>query len=161
MRHQAVIPITVQQMVCTGCGSETNATCNCGKPYVPKKQRALEKARENPKQSVRALAEEVGVGHGTAQRALEEARAGVPDGTAEGRDGKVYRLPVREPETDDIEQDIEPDNRRGAFLLRADQARAFAEYTGPADQEVLKFARAAAQAWQSIAVNLERKLEEH
>src|SRR3972149_1962543 len=110
MRHQSVIEISVQRLSCTACGAEANASCNCGKPYVPAKQRALEKARENPKQSVRALAEEADVSHGMAQRALEEARSTVPIDTVDGLDGKVRRLPVRQEEPDDedtIESNID------------------------------------------------------
>jgi hypothetical protein len=82
--------MSVQQMVCTGCGAEANASCNCGKPYVPKKQRAAEAIAANPQKSDRAIAEELGIGTMTVNRARREA--GVPDGTPEreGRDGKVW-----------------------------------------------------------------------
>jgi hypothetical protein len=77
-------------MICTGCGAETNAACNCGKAYVPKLERAAEYAEQHPTASVREIAERTGVGHGTAQ----EAKAGVRDRTPEpvttGRDGKSY-----------------------------------------------------------------------
>jgi hypothetical protein len=50
---------------------------------------------------------------------------------------------------DDIEAEIKPDGdtRRLAFLLRADQARAFAKYTGPVDADVVQLARETAAAW--------------
>ena len=74
-------------MVCTGCGAEANASCNCGKPYVPKAARAEKYAKENPSASVREIAEKADVSHGTAQR----AKARVSDGTpVNGRDGKEY-----------------------------------------------------------------------
>lgn len=37
-----VIPLSVQRMVCTGCGAEASASCNCGLNYVPKAVRAAE-----------------------------------------------------------------------------------------------------------------------
>jgi hypothetical protein len=57
--------ISIQRMVCTGCGAEANASCNCGKPYLPKLQQAEKVARENPGISVRDLAEKADVSHAT------------------------------------------------------------------------------------------------
>ena len=93
---------SVVQLACTQCGAEANASCSCGKPYVPVQQRANEYAKANPDASVREIEEKAGVGHGTAQR----AKAGVPHGTADtvtGRDGKTYKAtkpqrPSYEPE---------------------------------------------------------------
>jgi hypothetical protein len=98
MRTGTVIEMAVHQMTCTGCGAEANASCNCGKPYVPKKQRAADAVAANPQKSDRAIAADIGVSPMTVNRAREEA--GVTDGTPEreGLDGKVYRLPVREVE---------------------------------------------------------------
>jgi hypothetical protein len=45
-----------------------------------------------------------------------------------GMDGKVRRLPRRH---SDIEDEVDPENYRTAFLLRADQAVRFASYFGP------------------------------
>jgi hypothetical protein len=91
------IKVAVQQLICTGCGAEINAACSCGVHYAPKSQRAAEYIKQHPAASVREIAEETGVGHGTAQR----AKAGVPHGTPDqvshdetpdtiGRDGKSY-----------------------------------------------------------------------
>jgi len=57
---------------------------------------------------------------------------------------------------DDIEAEIDPDpdTRRLAFLLRADQARLFAKYTGPVDEDVLRIAREAAAAWTQLVQQL-------
>jgi hypothetical protein len=93
MRAGTVIQMAVQQLSCTGCGAEANASCNCGKPYVPKKQRAAEAIAANPQKSDRAIAADLGVSPMTVGR----ARAGVTDVTPderEGRDGKIYRLPL-------------------------------------------------------------------
>lgn len=88
--------ISVQRMACTACGAEANASCNCGKPYLPAKKRAAEAIAANPQKSNRAIAEEIGVGRRTVDRARDEL--GGPGGPPEreGRDGKVYRLPVKE-----------------------------------------------------------------
>jgi predicted amidophosphoribosyltransferase len=81
--------MSVQQMVCTGCGAEANASCNCGKPYVPKKQRAAEAIAANPQKSNRAIAEEIGVAEGTVRAARATgAQDYAPE--REGRDGKVW-----------------------------------------------------------------------
>jgi len=53
----------------------------------------------------------------------------------------------------DAEAEIEPDNRRVAFLLRADQAAQFAKYSGPVDQDVLNGARAG--GWAELVTRLE------
>jgi hypothetical protein len=36
-----VIKMSIQRMICTGCGAEANASCNCGQPYVPKAVRVI------------------------------------------------------------------------------------------------------------------------
>jgi len=96
MRMNTVVEMAVQQMTCTGCGAEANASCNCGKPYVPKKQRAVDAIKANPKKSNVALAEELGVSDQTVRRAREELGSTYVEPEREGRDGKVYRLPTRE-----------------------------------------------------------------
>jgi ParB/RepB/Spo0J family partition protein len=58
----------------------------------------------------------------------------------------------------DIEADIEPPNYRGAFLLRADQARRFAVYSGPVDADLLQMAQWVATTWAQLAQTIERKL---
>jgi hypothetical protein len=74
---------TVLRYECPRCGNN----CQCGVPYIAKTVRAAEYAAKNPTASVREIADETGVGHGTAQR----AKAGVPHGTpTTGRDGRTY-----------------------------------------------------------------------
>lgn len=99
MKHGTVIAMAVQQMTCTGCGAEANASCNCGKPYVPKKQRAAEAIAANPQKSDRAIAADIGVSPMTVGRARSEGETDVTP-EREGIDGKVYHLPVREVEPD-------------------------------------------------------------
>ena len=67
---------------------------------------------------------------------------------------------VDEDDEEDIEAklDDEPDTRRLAFLLRADQARLFAKYTtGPIDDFVMETARAALAAWAALVEDLEQR----
>jgi hypothetical protein len=81
---------SIVQLCCVGCGAEANASCNCGKPYVPKLKRATEYAEQNPTASVREIAQEAGVGHGTAQEAKARVRDRTPDAVTTGLDGKGY-----------------------------------------------------------------------
>lgn len=158
MRTGTVIAMAVQRMACTACGSEANASCNCGKPYVPKKQQAREAIAANPHKSDRAIAADIGVGKDTVRRAREETGACAPV-EREGLDGKVRRLPAREePDDEDIEADVEPTNYRGAFLIRADQAKRFASYSGPITSEIVAMARQVATAWEELAAQLEREI---
>lgn len=66
----------------------------------------------------------------------------------------------RDADEDDIEAEIddEPDTRRLAFVLRADQARLFAKYTGPVDDEVLSIAREAMTAWVALVNELTKEM---
>jgi hypothetical protein len=160
MRSATVIEMAVQQMVCTACGSEANASCNCGKPYVPKKQRAREAIEANPQKSNRAIAEETGIAEATVRRAREGASCDAPD-EREGRDGKIYRLPVREEPDDDTdhEEGLRVIAARG-MLNRATEARDIAT-TGKLEAsdvtvEIIKAADDAAAAWLNVA----RKLRE-
>jgi hypothetical protein len=161
LRTATVIEMAVQQMVCTACGSEANASCNCGKPYVPKKQRAREAIEANPQKSNRAIAAELGLSDDTVGRARREAGVAGAAPEREGRDGKIYRLPVREEpddDDDDIERDVEPENYRGAFLIRADQAKRFATYSGPVTTEIIEMARQVSAAWGNLATSMEREI---
>jgi hypothetical protein len=89
MKPTPVIQISIQRMVCTGCGAEANASCNCGKPYVLKSIRARKAIEDNPKKSNRAIAEEIGVGKDTVRRA-RGGGACAPPKTVVGRDDKQY-----------------------------------------------------------------------
>ena len=83
---------SVIRLACSACGAEANASCSCGKPYVPAAQRVAEYDRTNPGQSTRKAAADLGVSKSEVSR----SRQGVPRGTGEaitGRDGKIY--PIR------------------------------------------------------------------
>jgi hypothetical protein len=161
MRSATVIEMAVQQMVCTACGSEANASCNCGKPYVPKKQRAREAIEANPQKSDRAIAADIGVDPMTVNKARRELGVDVSTPEREGRDGKIYRLPVREEPDDDTdhEEGLRVIAARG-MLNRATEARDIAT-TGKLEAsdvtvEIIKAADDAAAAWLNVA----RKLRE-
>lgn len=102
MNERPAIKISIQRMVCTGCGAEANASCNCGMAYVPASQRAAEAVRANPEKSDRAIAADIGVSAMTVNR----ARSTVPNVTVEkrvGLDGKERRLPQIHSEDDILE----------------------------------------------------------
>jgi hypothetical protein len=100
MRFDPAIKMSVQRMQCTVCGAEANASCNCGQPYVPAKQRAAEAVAANPQKSDRAIAEEIGVSHPTVAKARKEATGNdLPvDKPRVGKDGKTRRLPEKSKE---------------------------------------------------------------
>ena len=71
-----VIPLKAGQPVsattrleCSKCGASTDAACNCGVPYVPKKERAAAALAASPDKSNRQIASETGVHHSTVSRA--------------------------------------------------------------------------------------------
>jgi hypothetical protein len=61
---------TVQRYECPRCGN----SCSCGIPYTAKTALATKYAAQNPTASVREIAEQTGVGHGTAQEAKARVR---------------------------------------------------------------------------------------
>lgn len=91
MPEATVIKLSIQRMVCTGCGAEANASCNCGKPYVPKAVRAAEALRANPEKSDRSIADEIGASPTTIGKAREELLSSgqLEDGPRVGKDGKM------------------------------------------------------------------------
>ena len=60
---------SIQRMVCTACGAEANASCNCGVAYQPKSIRAAEAIKANPEKSDRAIAKEIGASPTTVGKA--------------------------------------------------------------------------------------------
>jgi hypothetical protein len=87
---------SIQRIVCTGCGAEANASCNCGVPYQPKSVRAREAIEANPEKSNRAIADESGLSEATIRRA--RASDDAPE-TVTGKDGKSY--PAKRPRLED------------------------------------------------------------
>lgn len=161
MRAQTVIQMSVQRMSCTACGAEANASCNCGKPYVPAKQRAKEAIEANPQKSDRAIAADIGVSHETVSKARRESPVNELTPEREGRDGKVYRLPVRQEEDEPSDADHEEGLRviavRG-FLNRAAEAKEIATLgkltASDVTEAMVVAAQDAAAAWEKAAQNL-------
>lgn len=64
------------------------------------------------------------------------------------------------PDTDDFpgaEDDVEPENFRTAFLMRAATAKQMCAYSGPVDMETIGAARAVASAWSELAHQMESR----
>lgn len=167
MRTGTVIQMAVQQMQCTACGAEANASCNCGKPYVPKRQRTADAIAANPQKSNRAIGDEIGVSHTFVNEVRKEHEGGnnFPR-VREGRDGKIYRLPEREVEPDDDgppdtehEEGLRVISVRG-FLNRATEAKEIATLgkliASDVTEAMIVAAEEAAAAWNLAALNLRR-----
>jgi hypothetical protein len=70
----AKIP-SIARLACSSCGAETDASCNCGAPYLPAGMRAAKAIAENPEKSDRAIAADIGVDHKTVGSVRAEAEA--------------------------------------------------------------------------------------
>jgi len=93
--------LSVVRLACSACGAEANASCNCGKPYEPKLQRAADAVAEHPEKSNRAIAEQIGVD----EKTVRKARSSTADHSAveeprTGKDGKTRRMPSYMPDDD-------------------------------------------------------------
>jgi hypothetical protein len=99
-----VIKMSIQRMVCTSCGVEANASCNCGKPYVPKLVQASEAIKANPEKSNRAIADEIGADEKTVRKARADQSA--PEKRV-GKDGKQYPAKQAKPERSDEPEDTD------------------------------------------------------
>lgn len=117
MKAAMVLPLAVQRMVCTGCGAEANASCNCGKTYVPAAVRAAEAVKANPEKSDRAIAKEIGASPTTVGKARELSIGGQ---LAEriGLDGKTRQMPKRHRGQRMSETTDEPQHDRDLRMLK-------------------------------------------
>ena len=98
MKPELQIVRSLQRLQCSACGTEANASCDCGKPYVPAAQRVAEYDKANPGQSTRQAAADLGISNKSVSVARGVTRV-TPD-TVTGRDGKTY--PARKkPEVED------------------------------------------------------------
>jgi len=86
--------VSVVRLSCSACGAEANASCNCGKPYIPVQQRVAEYDKANPGKSERTAAADLGVSKTAVHEAREAGGHHRPPGVT-GRDGKQY--PARRP----------------------------------------------------------------
>jgi DNA-binding MarR family transcriptional regulator len=147
------IKLSIQRMVCEGCGAEANAPCNCGKPYVPKSVRAAEAIAANPEKSNRQIAGEIGADKVIVDRArkkLESAGDVSPPETVTGKDGKQYptkRPEAEEDDDDDDELTAEQKRKQKQFIERAKAAAKMGGYEGPIDSEMQEAAATVADAW--------------
>ena len=148
-------PITVNWM-CSSCG--VDAGCNCGAPLMSKAKRAAEAIAANPQKSDRAIAEDLGVGTMTVNRARKST---VPHGTVDdeprvGLDGKQRRMPVRRDVDEYEDPKAGPLRKRDAFLVFSNEAMLLARYEGPVDAEVIEAAKATASAWSRLVSTMEQ-----
>jgi hypothetical protein len=94
--HQSIV-----RLACSACGAEANASCNCGKPYVPAGQRAAEAIAAHPEKSDRMIAAEIGTSPTTVGKArASTVHTGQLDEPRTGKDGKTRRLPRYIPDDD-------------------------------------------------------------
>lgn len=152
MMPNTVIQFAVQRLACSACGAEANASCNCGKPYIPAKQRAVEAVKANPQKSDRAIAADIGVAPNTVRAARDTtAQSCAVDEPRVGLDGKIRKLPELKRDTD-----AGPKNLRNALLMNAAISEMHAVYHGPVDAEIIRACRQTANAWNKLAESLER-----
>jgi hypothetical protein len=112
-----VIQRSIQRMVCTGCGAEANASCDCGVAYQPKSVRATEAIKAHPEKSDRAIAADLRTSPETVHKARRELTANqLAVGPRIGLDGKT-RL-SRQPRNikDLMVREAAATNRRRVFL---------------------------------------------
>ena len=76
MNTATVIKMSIQRMVCTGCGAEANASCNCGKPYVPKAVRVRDAIEADPTKPNKQIARETGADPKQVRRERTKQRGG-------------------------------------------------------------------------------------
>lgn len=158
--NNTVIKMSIQRMVCTGCGAEANASCNCGVSYVAKSVRAAEAIRANPSRSDRAIAADIGVSDRTVNRA--RATNDAPDEDRVGRDGKSYSARQRVTEDPDLPPKLvevaAATGRRRVFLRCAEDAVRKAEQgaglrdakKSEIDDEILATLESVIKAWVSL-----------
>jgi hypothetical protein len=176
MSGNVVIKMSVQRIVCTGCGSEANASCNCGLPYKPKAARAREMREADPTRSLGSIAEELGMARQSVRDALQVA-GDLPPAEVIGRDGKKYPVRPRlvkgdaetfDPETGEV-RDSDAEHEQGlhviaarGFLNRAIEAKSICTieklHASDVTEAMVEAAYDAAAAWGEAARNLREML---
>ncbi len=121
-----------QVWVCDACGGQDNKSCSCNSTAH---QEELAAKREAHRQANR--------------RSYEKTQQ-----KQQSSDGPTDVENVDKSDDESIEAEIDPEGRRAAFLMRADQAARFAVYSGPVDREIAEMARATASAWEGLAQKL-------
>jgi hypothetical protein len=164
MKNATVIQFSIQRLQCSACGAEANASCNCGKPYVPAAVRVREYDEKNPSKSTRQAAADLGMSQSRVQQSRKSAEQGyspagvtqVTPETVTGRDGKQYPA-KRRVEIVTVEDELYPDEYRKAFILRTRDAMSFAVYSGEVDAEVIAAAKRVAATWNEFGQTLEAR----
>jgi hypothetical protein len=164
-----VIKMNIQRMVCTGCGSEANASCNCGVSYVAKSVRAAEAIKANPGKSDRAIAADIGISHPTVAKARAELGGNNLPPERTGQDGKSYSVRQRVTEDPDISpkliEEAAAAGRRRVFLRCAEDAVRKAEQgaglkdakESEIDDEILMTLENVIKAWTSLRDEISKR----
>lgn len=126
------------KFMCSACGADRG--CDCNAPAVEKLAEMVEQRRK----AKRAYNER--------KRQQKQQSGNIPKPR-----NNAQNPFIDDHEDDDVEEGVSAGNLRTAFLLRADQSRISAKYSGPIDREVAQQARAVADAWDALALELERK----
>lgn len=91
MKVASEIRFSIARLACTQCGAEANASCNCGKPYLPAAQRIKEYDKANPGKSTRAAAADLGISQPMVVKARNSDDNQLSPANVIGLDGKEYR----------------------------------------------------------------------
>ena len=164
--------ISISRLICTGCGAETSATCDCGMEDRPKLVRAREAVAAEPERSDRAIAKKLGLHHSTVNEARKRLSDNPTVNERIGLDGKTRKLPRRielhvsdplKAECEDCDTPTDcwqrslANNAGDAAALRAFWSR---EYPGweqfRATSDLIALAKEAAAAWSEIVELLKR-----
>lgn len=157
-----VIKLSIQRMVCTDCGAEANACCDCGVSYVPKSIRAAEAIRANPSKSDRSIAAEIGSSPTTVGKARAQVSTDGQLQEREGRDGKSYSIRQRVTEEPNLPagmiNEAAATVRRRVFLRCAEDAIRKAEQgaglkdakRSEIDEEILASLNKVVEVWTSL-----------
>jgi len=131
-RPATEIKISIQRMVCTGCGAEANASCNCGVAYQPKSVRAAAAVKATPEKSDRAIAKEIGASPTTVGKARDElsTTGQLKDGPRTGLDGKTRKLPAKpDPEAEATDAEASAEARKAVYAeTDGGESRALREF---------------------------------
>ena len=154
-----IIPISLQRMVCTGCGAEANASCNCGVAYQPKSVRAREAIEAYPWKSDRTIAAEIGASPTTVGKARQLSADGQ---LAErvGLDGKIRKVREKapEPRSEEYEREDIPDLSDSLLIAVLDLLNAIVKkYDLDSDEELKRTLSSADKAFNKLHGLLERR----